>query len=94
MAFVCLLRMWWLGVIKAGTGHRLKEVRGEGKVGRSEGDGVETLETEEKFIKEQARFFVEAADVGVTLIEPQQYIHGPFQFGEPDVKAGHAGRKR
>lgn len=48
------------------------------------------METEEELIKEETRLFVEATDVSVALIEPQQDVHGPFQFGKPDVKAGHA----
>ena len=61
---------------------------------KMEGDTVETLQTEDQFIKQQLGLLVQSADKSMSLIEPQQNLQRPFQFGEPDVKRGHAAIKR
>ena len=35
-------------------------------------------------------YLVKSTDERMSLIEPEENVKGPFQFGEPDVKAGHA----
>ena len=35
-------------------------------------------------------YLVKSTDERMSLIEPEENVKGPFQFGEPDVKTGHA----
>ena len=47
---------------------------------------VESLQTEDELVKQQLGLLVQGADEGVPLVEPQQHLHGPLQFGDPDVE--------
>ena len=70
--------------VEVGGWHGFKEVCGEGEVDPQR-DGVEALEAEDELVEEQARLLVQRADEGVPLVETQQDIHAPLQFGIPNV---------
>jgi len=57
-------------------------------------DGIESLEAIEQFIEQEFRLFMQRADEGVPLVEPQQHVHAPLQLRVPHVKGRHALKKR
>jgi len=75
-------------LINLGGGDLLQDGVVEGQV-LVEGNTVETLETEDELVKQKFGFLVKSTDERMSLIEPEENVKGPFQFGEPDVKAGH-----
>jgi hypothetical protein len=74
---------------EGGAGHVIQQVGREREL-HAEGDGVEALQAEQELVKQKLRLLVNGADEGVALVEAEQHVHAPLQFGEPDVQAGHA----